>query len=76
VSPGNFGGIRAQTDLRRLMHSIGAHVLPKPEIAIPQAKLKFDDDRQLTDDATKAMLTSLLEKFSTFIRVHQSHSAA
>lgn len=75
VSPGNFGGIRAQTDLRRLMHSIGAHVLPKPEIAIPQAKLKFDDDRRLTDEATHAMLATMLEKFSTFIRTHTSQSA-
>ena len=75
VSPGNFGGIRAQTDLRRLMHSIGAHVLPKPEIAIPQAKLKFDDDRRLTDEATHAMLTAMLEKFSMFIRTHASQSA-
>lgn len=72
VSPGNFGGIRAQTDLRRLMHSIGAHVLPKPEIAIPQAKLKFNEEKHLTDEATLTMLTTLLEKFSTFIRVHQS----
>lgn len=75
VSPGNFGGIRAQTDLRRLMHSIGAHVLPKPEIAIPQAKLKFDDDRRLTDEATRAMITTLIEKFSAFIRVHNSQAS-
>lgn len=75
VSPGNFGGIRAQTDLRRLMHSIGAHVLPKPEIAIPQAKLKFDDERRLTDEATHAMLATMLEKFSMFIRTHAPQSA-
>lgn len=76
VSTGNFGGIRAQTDLRRLMHGIGAHVLPKPEIAIPQAKLKFDANRDLADEATRDMLASLIMRFTTFIRVHQSHPVA
>jgi hypothetical protein len=49
--------------------------LPKPEIAIPQAKLKFDDDRRLTDEATRAMITTLIEKFSAFIRVHNSQAS-
>ncbi|MCX6141510.1 MAG: NAD(P)H-dependent oxidoreductase [Candidatus Kapabacteria bacterium] len=42
ASPGNFGTVRAQTDLRRLMHGLGAHVLPKPELLVNQAASKFD----------------------------------
>jgi len=69
ASPGNFGTVRAQTDLRRLMHGMGSHVLPKPELLVNQAAQKFDDHILLIDEKTIAVYKTLLNNFAAYINV-------
>lgn len=67
ASPGNFGGIRAQTELRRLMHGLGAHVLPQPELIVPQAPSKFDEQGVLIDERTQTTYRTMLKNFRDLI---------
>lgn len=67
ASTGNFGAVRSQTALRQLLHGMGAHVLPKPELLVGQAASKFDENGTLIDEATLKIYTTLLGKFTTFI---------
>ncbi len=67
ASTGNFGAVRAQTELRKLMHAVGAHVLPKPELLVTQAASKFDEGGLLADEQTRTIYRALLEKFALFI---------
>lgn len=69
ASTGNFGAVRAQTDLRRLLHGMAAHVLPKPELLVTQAASKFDENGILNDEATLKVYTTLLEKFVAYTNV-------
>ena len=67
ASPGNFGGLRAQTELRRLMLSLGAHVLPQPELVIPKAPTAFDADGMLIDERAQETYRTMLLRFSDLI---------
>jgi chromate reductase, NAD(P)H dehydrogenase (quinone) len=67
ASNGNFGSVRAQTDMRRLLHGMGANVLPKPELLVTQAPSKFDADGRLIDEATQNIYRTLLQKFVVWI---------
>lgn len=67
ASPGNFGGIRAQTELRRLMLALGAHVLPQPELIVPQAPSKFDEQGVLIDERTQTTYRTLLTNLRDLI---------
>ncbi|MFN9953414.1 MAG: NADPH-dependent FMN reductase, partial [bacterium] len=40
ASPGNFGAVRAQTDLRRLMSAVSGVVLPRPELLVNNVHTK------------------------------------
>jgi chromate reductase len=68
ASTGNFGAVRAQTDMRRLLHGMGAHVMPKPELLITQAASKFDANGLLVDEGTLTVYRTLLERFGGFMR--------
>lgn len=72
ASTGNFGAVRAQTDMRRLLHGMGAHVMPKPELLITQAATKFDTNGLLIDEATLNVYRTLLERFGTFMRAFKA----
>lgn len=48
VTPGNFGTLRAQIQLRQILTHVGALTLVKPEVLIPRAEQVFDADRNLT----------------------------
>jgi chromate reductase len=67
ASPGNFGGIRAQTELRRLMLALGAHVLPQPELIVPQAPSKFDEQGVLIDERMQTTYRTLLTNLRDLI---------
>ncbi|MBK6759890.1 MAG: NAD(P)H-dependent oxidoreductase [Ignavibacteria bacterium] len=69
ASTGNFGSVRAQTDLRRLLHGMAAHVLPKPELLVTQAGSKFDENVILIDEATLKIYRTLLDKFVKYVHV-------
>ena len=60
-SPGRFGGVWAQADLRRSLGIAGARVLDV-EFAVPNADEAFVERGELGDDATRVALRELLEK--------------
>jgi chromate reductase len=69
ASPGMFGGMRAQYQLRQILVFLDAHVLNKPEIMIPSVTGKVDAETlELRDDATRMLLTAQLEAFAAFVR--------
>lgn len=59
-SPGRFGGVWAQADLRRSLGLAGARALDI-EFAVPNAAEAFTEHGELSDDAARAALRELLE---------------
>ncbi|MBU3678952.1 MAG: NAD(P)H-dependent oxidoreductase [Candidatus Kapabacteria bacterium] len=68
ASPGNFGAVRAQTDLRRLMSSVSGMVLPRPELLVSNVKAKVNEHGIITDEATLTVYRTLLNNFAAFIK--------
>lgn len=71
ASQGAFGTLRCQLHLREVCHYNAMPVLPKPEILIMKAQDKFKDG-QLTDDTTRDLISTAMDKFAGFIRHHQT----
>lgn len=67
VSPGNIGTARMQYDLRKIGVFLNMHFLHKPEVMIGQANSKFNDELELTDEATIDFLQQHINAFNTFI---------
>jgi chromate reductase len=68
-SPGALGGARAQYQLRQTLVFLDAHVLNKPEVMINQITAKVDAGTgELTDEATRAFITTQLQAFAAFVR--------
>ena len=72
ASPGRYGTARGQMNLSQLLHSINAHVLPKPELLVTDASSKFDKNRILIDEATLHVYQTLLNKFTDYISIFQT----
>lgn len=62
ASPGPLGGLRGLMDTRKMLSSIGVHVIPD-QLAVGGAYNKFDKDGHLTDEDEKNKLTSVVEAF-------------
>ncbi|MFE4024020.1 NADPH-dependent FMN reductase [Streptomyces sp. NPDC059101] len=64
ASPGLFGGIRAQAQLREMFALLNVYVVGGPQVAIPAVHTRLnptaEPEQRLTDPITRAMLTSLL----------------
>ncbi len=60
-STGIISGSRAQYHLRQMMVYLNVHILNKPEMMVPNAKEKFDEQGNLTDEHTKEKIKELLE---------------
>ncbi|MFJ8650061.1 NADPH-dependent FMN reductase [Streptomyces sp. NPDC093546] len=64
ASPGIFGGIRAQSQLRELFALLNVYVVGGPQVAVPEVHTRLDHEAEpgerLNDPTTRAMLTSLL----------------
>jgi chromate reductase len=67
ASPSQIGTARAQLHLRQILGHVQARVLPPPELLVAQANLRFDSGLRLTDESTRRILASLLERFSRWI---------
>ena len=67
ASPSQIGTARAQLHLRQILNHVQARVLPPPELLVAQANLRFDAGLRLTDESTRRILASLLERFSRWI---------
>jgi|688.fasta_scaffold73966_6 chromate reductase len=75
ASPGNYGAVRAQTDLRRLMSAVSGSVLPRPELLVGSVHTKINEDGIITDEATLKIYRNLLNNFIAFINHSQSRQA-
>lgn len=65
------GSSRAQLHLRQILNAPGLHamVMPGHEFLLGNVKEAFDEDGQLKDEKTKALLTQTLEKFQRFVHL-------
>lgn len=68
AATGPVGTARMQYDLRKILHSLEALVLLKPEIFIGQAKTKFDADGHLVDEVTLQFITEQMVALQRLIR--------
>lgn len=71
ASPGMTGTARAQGALRRSLTSVGAYVMPEPEVLVARAHEKFESG-ELVDEETEAFLDEFLESFVAWIRRFES----
>jgi NAD(P)H-dependent FMN reductase len=61
ASPGALGGMRVLVTLRMLMENIGTMVLPMQK-SVPKALEKFDENGNITDEATEKALKNIGKK--------------
>ncbi|WP_406856292.1 NADPH-dependent FMN reductase [Alsobacter sp. KACC 23698] len=61
VSPGIFGGARAQYHLRQMFVYLNGDVLNRPEVMIGTCASKFDKEGRLTDETTRDFVRKLLQ---------------
>jgi chromate reductase, NAD(P)H dehydrogenase (quinone) len=66
------GTARAQLHLRQLLGHVHARTLPPPELLVARAHEKFDAELRLTDDTTRRVLATLLERFARWIYREQA----
>ncbi len=67
ASSGNIGTARVQYHLRQTLQSLGAIVMPKPEIFVARSAEKFDESGMLTDTALEQSLTKWLGAFHDWV---------
>jgi len=60
ASTGNFGTVRAQTQLRQVLTHVGALTLAKPEVLVARADQAFNADLELIDSTACGFLRDLL----------------
>lgn len=65
---GQGGTVRAQVQLRMYAVPLGMYALPRPEVLINNARAKFDEDLNFTDEQGRNFMQQQLEAFSTWIR--------
>ncbi len=68
ASPGITGTARAQTQLRESLSSIGALVLPQPQVLVYRAREKFDEELELTHERTRERVGRLLGELAAWTR--------
>ena len=61
ASPGMTGSARGQSQLRQAFEFTNSYCMPQPEILVYRAHEKFDDEGNLTDEATRNYLGKYLE---------------
>ena len=64
ASPGAYGALWAQNDLRRVLGVAGARVI-EGELAVARADEAFDDDGLLVDPTLAARLAAHVERLVT-----------
>jgi chromate reductase len=68
VSAGAIGGARMQHHLRQVLVFVDALAFARPEVMIGMAATKFDEDGELTDDATRDLVRGQLTGFASFVQ--------
>lgn len=67
ASGGALGTARAQYHLRQVFIFLNAHILNRPEVFIGAAQTKFNAEGQLTDQATRDLISAMLVQFGAWI---------
>lgn len=67
ASPGMTGSARGQSQLRQAFEFTNSYCMPQPEILVYRAHEKFDDDGNLTDEATRKYLGKYLEALYNWV---------
>ncbi|MEO6392155.1 MAG: NAD(P)H-dependent oxidoreductase [Pyrinomonadaceae bacterium] len=68
ASVGVFGTARAQYHLRQMMVFLNMFPINQPEVMIGNASQRFDDEGNLTDEATKGFIRQLLQNLADWTR--------
>lgn len=68
ASAGNYGTVRAQLALRTVLTHMNAHTLNRPELMVTQARQKFSERGELTDEATRDVFSTILSSFVVWTR--------
>ena len=68
ASTGISGGMRAQLHLRQSFVFTDTPAMLRPEVIVPKAAERFDENGQLTDEATRKFIASFLQDFSRWVR--------
>jgi chromate reductase len=68
ASTGNFGTVRAQLGLRHALLFMDAATLLKPEVYVFRAAERFDDEGELRDETTRALIAELLAALVAWAR--------
>lgn len=76
ASIGMLGGARAQYHLRQIFVTLDMHALNWPEVMVPYASDKFDENGNLTDEETKKRIAELLESLVDWTRRLKTESTA
>lgn len=63
------GGVRAQCQLRQAFVFLNMEAVVQPEVAIAAAHQRFDDKGNLNDDASKKLITQLLQNLIAKVRL-------
>ncbi len=74
ASPGGFGAVWAQADLRRILSRIGARVLDT-ELVVGNAPDRCDDDGELADQEIRNELEQLLESLVELAQAREAVAA-
>jgi chromate reductase, NAD(P)H dehydrogenase (quinone) len=71
ASPGMIGTVRAQYHLRQMFVFLNIYALNRPEVMIPHAADKFDEQGNLTDKFTEKMIKELVQALVKWAIRHQ-----
>ncbi len=65
---GPLGGARSQYDLRKIIGGLEANVLTKPEVFIGACHTRFNEQGELTDEATRKIIAEQMLALRNWIR--------
>jgi chromate reductase, NAD(P)H dehydrogenase (quinone) len=70
ASLGMTGTARGQAQLRQALGATNTYALLQPEVLVARAHEKFDADGRLTDEGTRDVLATFLQRFIDLITLH------
>lgn len=65
---GCWEGPELSTNLRQVFAALNMHPVNRPEVMVPLAEGKFDEEGMLTDEKTRAKIRELLESLVSWAR--------
>lgn len=75
ASVGNLGTARAQYHLRQILVTLDMPVVNQPEVMIGNAAQRFDQNGQLSEEATRKIIQKLLRALVHLTRTHLAGKA-